>query len=178
MAKLVLSTKGAIVDQCWLDDARVTIGRGTGNRIVVDDPAVGEAHASVSAVGHDYILERLGSGSGIAVNGTPMQRRILQHGDVIELGEFRLKYVDSKASSQIDLERTMLISGLKLDPDAAPAKDSGEVTQDLHIPATRATKSRLPGGRVNFCAARAAARRRCSIASSRWSARRGRRKRC
>ena len=79
-----------------------------------------------------------------------MKRRILQHGDVIELGAFHLKYVDSKASSQIDLERTMLISGLKLDPDTAPAKDSGEVTQDLQIPATRATKSRFPSGRVRF----------------------------
>ena len=83
---------------------------------------MGEAHASVSAVGHDYILEGVAGGHGIAVNGTPMKRRILQHGDVIELGAFHLKYVDSKASSQIDLERTMLIPDSSSTPTRRPRR--------------------------------------------------------
>src|SRR5262245_4154603 len=110
MAKLVLSNGGAIVDQCFLDDRRVTIGRGAGNRMVVDDPAVAETHAAISSVGHDYILEGLAKGGGILVNGRPTQRHILQHNDVIALGVFHLRYVDTRASSEIDLERTMLIS--------------------------------------------------------------------
>jgi hypothetical protein len=150
MAKLVLSTEGAVVDQCFMDDALVTIGRGAYNRIVVDDPAIGVRHASISAVGHDYILEDLGSGAGIPVNGALTKRRILQHGDVIELGSYHLKYVDSKASSEIDLERTMIISGLKLNVDVAPATDSGEVTQDLHVPSSRATKTHFPNGRIKW----------------------------
>ena len=39
MAKLILSNGETIVDQCWLDDTRVTIGRAKGNRIAVNDPA-------------------------------------------------------------------------------------------------------------------------------------------
>ena len=39
--------------------ARVTIGRDARERIVVDDPAIGRAHAAIAAVGNDYILEDL-----------------------------------------------------------------------------------------------------------------------
>ena len=86
MAKLVLSTGGTIVDQRFLDDERVTIGRDATNTVVVDDPAVAGAHAAITVIGNDYILEDLGSAAGTNVNGVPAQRRVLQHGDVIELG--------------------------------------------------------------------------------------------
>jgi hypothetical protein len=150
MAKLVLSSGGAIVDQRFLDDRRVTIGRGAGNKIVVDDPAVAQTHAAISAVGHDYILEDLAHQGGIAVNGKPTQRHILQHNDVIELGVFHLRYIDTKASSEIDLERTMLIPGLAPGTGLLGAGADGEVTQDLHIPSSRTTKARFPTGRIKW----------------------------
>ena len=147
MAKLILSSGETIVDQCWLDDARVTIGRAKGNRIAVDDPSVAEAHASISHVGRDYILEDL-RGMALSVNGSPMRRRILQHNDVIELGTFHLRFVDSKSSSDIDLERTMLIPGLKFNPDRRP--QDLEVTQDLHVPSTRGANAHFPSGSVRM----------------------------
>jgi pSer/pThr/pTyr-binding forkhead associated (FHA) protein len=150
MAKLVVSNAGAIVDQCFLDDRRITIGRGAANRIIVDGPAVAETHAAISAVGHDYILEDLAQVGGVAVNGRPMKRHILQHNDVIELGGFHLRYVDSKASSEIDLERTMLIPGLTPGVGLVGMNDHGDATQDLAAPAARATKAHFPRGRIKF----------------------------
>ena len=147
MAKLILSSGDTIVDQCWLDDSRVTIGRAKGNRIAVDDPSVAESHASISHVGRDYILEDL-CGAALNVNGAPLRRRILQHNDVVELGAFNLRFVDSKSSSDIDLERTMLIPGLKFNPDRKP--QDLEVTQDLHVPSTRGATARFPSGRVRM----------------------------
>ncbi|MCC6193077.1 MAG: FHA domain-containing protein [Burkholderiales bacterium] len=151
MAKLVLSRDGALVDQWFLDDARVTVGGASDNRVVVSDPAVGERHAAIVAVGNDYILEALG-GTGVPVNGKARIRHILQHNDVIELGEFHLRYVDSKASSEIDLERTMLIPGLAPGAGllAGAVPDKGEITQDLHIPSSRATRTRFPRGRIKW----------------------------
>jgi hypothetical protein len=151
MAKLVLSNAGSIVDQWFLDDARVTVGRDAGNRVVVDDPTVRERHASIVSVGHDYILESVGS-AGVPVNGRTLARHILQHNDVIDLGEFHLRFVDSRGSSEIDLERTMLIPGLApgggLLGGAAP--DKGEITQDLHIPSSYPTRTRFPRGRIKW----------------------------
>jgi pSer/pThr/pTyr-binding forkhead associated (FHA) protein len=147
MPKLILSRGETIVDQCWIEDTRITIGRAKGNRISVEDPAVGDSHASISAVGHDYILEDL-RGMALTVNGTPTRRRILQHNDVVALGAFNLRYVDSKSSSEIDLERTMLIPGLKLFPDKRP--QDLDVTQNLHVPSSRAAAASFPSGRVKF----------------------------
>lgn len=150
MAKLVLSKDGTIVHQCFLEQARVTIGREAGNGIVVDDPLVSRAHAAITAVGNDYILEDLQSVNGTLVNGAPVQRRILQHGDVIALGAFNLRYVDSKASSDIDLERTMLISGLA--PAAVPARTEGPPPDpdELHVPSARTPRAHFPNGYMTW----------------------------
>lgn len=148
MPKLILSNGETIVDQCWIEDTRITIGRAKGNDIPVEDPAVADSHASISAVGHDYILEDL-RGMTVTVNGIPMRRRILQHNDVVLLGAFNLRFVDSKQVSEIDLERTMLIPGLKLFPDKRPADDAG-LTRNLHVPSSRAAAATLPSGRVKF----------------------------
>lgn len=143
MAKLVLSSDGAIVTQRFLDEESVTIGRAPGNDVVVDDPAVADLHASISVVGNDYILE--GGGTvAVAVNGTPQTRRILQHGDVIELGAYSLKYIDSRAAGEIDLERTMLIPGL------GPVLGTEDAGTDEPVPSSRPPKKRFPQARVEW----------------------------
>ena len=150
MAKLVLSTGGTIVHQCFLEQARVTIGREAGNDVVVEDQAVSRAHAAITAVGNDYILEDLGSVNGTLVNGTPVQRRILQHGDVIALGAFNLRYVDSKASSDIDLERTMLISALVSAKGAGRGDAAPGDPDELHVPSARTPRAHFPNGYMTW----------------------------
>jgi hypothetical protein len=150
MAKLVLSTGGTIVHQCFLEQARVTIGREHGNAIVVEDPVVSRAHAAITAVGNDYILEDLGSVNGTLVNGTPVQRRILQHGDVIALGAFHLRYVDSRASSDIDLERTMLIGALVPPAGSAPVDAMPADLDEVHVPSARTPRAHFPKGYVTW----------------------------
>ena len=150
MAKLVLSTGGTIVHQCFLEQARVTIGREQGNAIVVEDPEVSRAHAAITAVGNDYIFEDLGGVNGTLVNGTPVQRRILQHGDVIALGAYHLRYVDSKASSDIDLERTMLFGAL-VSPTGIVRVDAAPADPDaLHVPSARTPRAHFPKGYVTW----------------------------
>jgi hypothetical protein len=144
MAKLVVSRDGAVVDQRFLERARVTIGRDPASDVIVDDPAVRGLHAAIVAVGNDYILEDLVGERGIDVNGTPMARRILQHGDVVALGAYHVRFVDAKGASEIDLERTMLISGLR--PEAADTPPAPATA----VSATRAAKSRFPTGRIHF----------------------------
>ncbi len=142
MAKLVLSSEGAIVMQRFLDEEPLTIGRATGNDVVVDDPAVADVHASISVVGNDYILE--GTAAAVAVNGRPQARRILQHGDVIELGAYSLKYIDSRAAAEIDLERTMLMPGL------GPLLGTEDASTDLPVPSSHRSKTRFPEARVEW----------------------------
>jgi hypothetical protein len=112
MAKIVLSTGGAIVQQRFVDKETIAIGAQADNGLVIDDPAVDPKHATIVCVGNDHILEDLGSRAGTWVNGTRVTRHILQHGDVVQLGSFYVRYLNPRASSDADFERTMLITGL------------------------------------------------------------------
>ena len=145
MAKLVLSTAGAVVHQCRVDSDRVSVGREPHNAIVVDDPVVSREHAAIVPVGNDHILEDLGSANGTCVNGMRVERRILQHGDVIELGAFHLRYLNPKVAADVDLERTMLIEGLA----QAPADPDGPVIAgNVPMPVAGTGRANFPKGRV------------------------------
>lgn len=149
MAKLVLSSDGAIVFQCFVDDARLTVGRDPASDVVVDDPAASPAHAVVVPVGKDHILEDLGSAGGTYVNGTRIERHILQHGDTIAFGALHLRYLNPRASSEVDLDRTMLIAGLKPAADAA-ADAAQRPAESLRVPSAPAARVRFPDAAVRF----------------------------
>lgn len=149
MAKLVLSAGGAVLYQCFVADERVTVGREKHNQIVVDDASVSRIHAAIQPVGNDHILEDLGSANGTIVNGTRLSRRILQHGDVMEFGQFHLRYLNPKVAADIDLERTMLIEGLPtaLVPDRG---DAAELFGNVPMPVagTGTGRTNYPKARV------------------------------
>ena len=145
MAKLVLSSGGAVVHQCRVDSDRVSVGREPHNAIVVDDPLVSREHAAILPVGNDHILEDLGSANGTFVNGTRVERRILQHGDVIELGAFHLRYLNPKVAAEVDLERTMLIEGLR---GASVSRDAGTIDGNIPMPVAGTDRAHFPRGRV------------------------------
>jgi pSer/pThr/pTyr-binding forkhead associated (FHA) protein len=149
MAKLVLSSGGSIVHQCFLEKERVSVGRDPRNQVVIDDAAVAMQHAAITRVGNDHILEDLQSETGTFVNGTRVSRHILQHGDVMEFGAFYLRYLNPRASAEMDLERTMLISGLRVRGDGEQLDPAPE---EAHVPAAHPTKVRFPKGSVTVLA--------------------------
>ena len=144
MAKLVLSSGGSVVFQCFVDKARLGVGRDPTNQVVINDPMVSREHAAIVPVGNDHILEDLASRNGTIVNGTRMPRRILQHGDVVELGAFRLRYLNPK-SADVELDRTMLIEGIA---EARVGRPFG--AEELAVSRTRATRINFPKGRTHM----------------------------
>ncbi|HVF62513.1 MAG TPA: FHA domain-containing protein [Casimicrobiaceae bacterium] len=146
MAKLVLSRNGRMVQQCFIDEPKLVIGRDRPHRIVIDDPTVSRDHAAIVTVGNDHILEDLASVNGTIVNGTMLKRRILQHGDTIAFGAFALRYLNPKVASDVDLDRTRLLSA-----GALPRELSADIPVPPavleNVPATPA-RTGLPEGRV------------------------------
>ena len=63
----------------------------------------------ILTVGNDQILEDLGSTNGTLVNGEKVQRHILQNGDVIEVGRYKLRFVNAKAMPDMDYDKTLII---------------------------------------------------------------------
>jgi hypothetical protein len=70
-----------------------TIGRGDGSAVLLSDVSVSRRHAHLVREGGRFVLHDQGSGNGTRVNGKPVQRRTLRHGDEIELGDVKLRFV-------------------------------------------------------------------------------------
>ena len=147
MAKLVLSSGGSIVHQSFLDRERVSVGRAPHNHVVIDDPAVRDDHAAIITVGNDHILEHPSKFTDTLVNGSPVVRHILQHGDTMQFGAFYLRYLNPRASADSDLDRTMLIAGLQTRVHTA-RRDSGLPT----VRSAHAADIRFPKGKVKVIA--------------------------
>lgn len=152
MAKLVLSKGGSVLHQCFIDKDRIGLGRDAHNHVVVDDPTLGGEHAEIISIANDHILQDLGTASGTWVNGEQVDRHILQHGDVIKLGSFFVRYLNPRVSGAMDLERTMLIAGL-VEADALAANGPGGGRGiSARVPTSRTAKVRFPKGKLKVLA--------------------------
>lgn len=154
MAKLVLSLNGTLLNQYFIEQQSLAIGREAGNDIVIDDPRLSRRHARIQTVGEDHIIEDLQSSNGTRVNGQPLTRQILQHRDIVELGTHHLCYLNSRLATEIDMEQTMLIQALPRDALAAAlGTDPAAVP---HLATARPGKTYFPDGHVEVQAATAA----------------------
>jgi len=127
-AKLILSMDGMVIKEYPLNKERMTIGRKAHNDIVIDNLAVSGEHAAIVTILHDSFLEDLDSTNGLEVNGAPTKKHFLQNNDLIDIGKYRLKYLNDQAgqASAADFEKTMV---LRAPPkQAAPAVEKGDST--------------------------------------------------
>lgn len=95
MAKLVLSMDGLVLKEVELSTQRISIGRKPSNDIQIENLAISGEHAAIVTVLNDSFLEDLDSTNGTLVNGQPVKKVVLQSGDVIELGKYKLKFFNA-----------------------------------------------------------------------------------
>lgn len=62
------------------------IGRAPENQLVLRDNRASRAHAAITAEDGNYYIEDTGSRSGVYLNGKPVERARLRHGDRIDFG--------------------------------------------------------------------------------------------
>jgi predicted component of type VI protein secretion system len=137
MAKLIMSLDNALIREVSLDKDRVTIGRKAHNDIQIDNLAVSGEHAVIVTILNDSFLEDLGSTNGTLVNGNPVKKHILQNNDVVEIGKYKLKYVNEGPAAGAeaggggaDFEKTMVLRAPVMAKAAgapAPAATSTQV---------------------------------------------------
>ena len=69
-----------------------TVGRGRGADIRLEDPSVSRLHAELVRRGpYVYVVDLGLSRHGTRVNGRPVARRVLDHGDVRSFGAARCR---------------------------------------------------------------------------------------
>lgn len=111
MAKLILSMDGLVLKDIPLTKERMSIGRKSHNDIQIDNLAISGEHAVIVTILNDSFLEDLGSTNGTLVNGAPIKRHFLQNGDTVELGKYKLKYINEAVpqATPADFEKTMVL---------------------------------------------------------------------
>lgn len=117
MGKLVVSLDGVVIKEVQVTKDKTTLGRRPYNDIVIDNLAVSGEHAVMQMVGSDVFLEDLNSTNGTYINGKAIKKQLLTHGDVVEVGKYKIKYL---VEDNADYEKTMILR-----PNAAPSSGFG-----------------------------------------------------
>ena len=139
MPKLIVSIDGVVVKEVQLTKDRSTIGRRPYNDVVIDNLAVSGEHAVIQMAGGAASLEDLGSTNGTYVNGKSVKRHTLADDDVIEVGKYKLKFLDRDGLSTPTPLSTP-------SPDSLPMGLDSGLMANLHDHAARGPRVRVMSG--------------------------------
>jgi hypothetical protein len=93
MPQLITTVDGVEINRTYLTLERTTLGRKPNNHIVLTDLAVSGEHCAFELSGlTDVVVLDLGSTNGTYINGAMVRMHLLQEGDVITIGKFKIQY--------------------------------------------------------------------------------------
>ncbi len=100
MLKLLLTEDHAVIREFPLERGVVTIGRGPGNEIRLEDMSVSSHHAQLDIEPNQYFdtmndicVKDLQSTNGTLINGKKVNSTRLRHGDIINIGAYQFRLV-------------------------------------------------------------------------------------
>ncbi len=114
MPKMIVSIDGVVIKEVQLTKDRTTLGRRPYNDIVIDNLAVSGEHAVLQMAGSEVYLEDLNSTNGTYVNGKAVKKQLLQNNDTVEIGKYKIKYINEVAGPTF--EKTMILKAGALPP--------------------------------------------------------------
>jgi pSer/pThr/pTyr-binding forkhead associated (FHA) protein len=107
MPKMIVSIDGVVIKEVQLTKDRTTLGRRPYNDIVIDNLAVSGEHAVLQMTGSEVHLEDLNSTNGTYINGKAVKKQLLQNNDTVEIGKYKIKYVNEAPGATY--EKTMIM---------------------------------------------------------------------
>ncbi len=92
MPQLIASVDDVEIYRTYLTRDRTSLGRKPHNHIVLTDLAVSGEHCMFELKGLGVEVQDMGSTNGTYINGKMIERHLLQEGDVIAIGKFKIHY--------------------------------------------------------------------------------------
>lgn len=92
MAKLLLKFEDQVIQEIFLSDGTITIGRQPDNALRIDNPAVSGYHAKVYSEGDHYVIEDAESFNGTSVNNVRIKKLVLRDGDKALIGKHTIEF--------------------------------------------------------------------------------------
>jgi pSer/pThr/pTyr-binding forkhead associated (FHA) protein len=119
MPKMIVSIDGVVIKEVQLTKDRTTLGRRPYNDIVIDNLAVSGEHAVLQMTANEVYLEDLNSTNGTYVNGKAVKKQLLQNSDTVEIGKYKIKYINEVAGPTFD--KTVILKAGAVMPPIQPA---------------------------------------------------------
>jgi len=114
VGSLLVTVNGSLKGQVFpLANGPVSIGRDPSNPIAPADPFVSQRHCSIEcdSKGRFHIVD-LGSRNGTFVNGLPVGKRDLRHGDEIRLGQCVFFFIENQDHETSEVNSARLGEGM------------------------------------------------------------------
>jgi pSer/pThr/pTyr-binding forkhead associated (FHA) protein len=144
MPKMIVSIDGVVIKEVQLTKDRTTLGRRPYNDIVIDNLAVSGEHAILQMTGTEVYLEDLNSTNGTYVNGKAVKKQLLQNSDTVEIGKYKIKYINEVAGPTF--EKTMILkAGAVMPPPPARTDAAAAPAQNADLSGVNATIKVLSG---------------------------------
>ena len=97
-SKIVLSSDGQAIAELHLVPGRKVVGRTPDNDLQIDSKFISRHHAQIITSGSTSVLEDLNSTNGVYVRAKRVRRRMLNDGDVVQIGQHEIMYFDERLS--------------------------------------------------------------------------------
>lgn len=121
--RLVIFKNGEAESEVALEARSMIIGRDVRSDIQLNDLSVSRRHARLTYIFNEYCLEDLDSTNGTILNEQPVTKRMLNHGDLLRIGSFTLRYHgDDEKLTRDELDKTVVIRP----SPSAPAKPASQ----------------------------------------------------
>jgi general secretion pathway protein A len=116
LGRVILAVGGETVAEHPLKLGRFIIGRTPDNDLQIDSKYISRHHAQIVTTAHSATLEDLNSTNGVYLRSKRVRRRVLNDGDVIQIGQHEIMYIDERQHRPRTEEDN-------LDDDAVPLLD-------------------------------------------------------
>jgi type II secretory pathway predicted ATPase ExeA len=116
LGRILVGFNGQTIAERELTPGRFIIGRTPDNDLQIDSKYISRHHAQIITSIHTSVLEDLNSTNGIYVRSKRVRRRMLNDGDVVQIGQHEIMYFDERTNRS----RTAFHD---MDDDAQPLHD-------------------------------------------------------
>ncbi len=114
-----------------LTEQKLLVGRGEECQIALDDASVSRVHVEVLRTEHGLMILDQGSSNGLRINGADLPSAMLRSGDVVELGDVRLKFVPAGVEDVVTQAAPLSTRAAEL--DQLPRSRSGKGAMALYM---------------------------------------------
>jgi thioredoxin reductase (NADPH) len=141
-----IKRKDIMVDDVVVEGDSLTIGRLTGNDLVLNHRSVSRTHAGIKEFHGEFWLFNLSNSNGTVLNGELVDKTPLADGDVIQIGRYMLqiKYLGTVLSITVEMEiEAHVVEARPISPGVDESSAATALLQRVVLPGKQTV---APGG--------------------------------